>query len=1243
MEEQWDKIRSQIDSKLDNQRQIAVTLLAIEETIKEQNVSLTPVAYFGTLMTMLEEQSKDVFKDSKIEIRRAILYLLNIILPHLAQTILRNKFSQILPILLETLENDKNDASIVRSATGCLETLIIAQEFNAWSQPILKKGFQSLLILSVDQRPKPRKRAHDAVRKILNSSLSSSLSKHPAIGITSEFCLGVIKEHSKSDRQSVIHILSLLKGIVGKWPVSALGKLFENLLHLPKLNDMFLTIATFQVFEELFHNGENNLEMNALEELLKALFDLMPNKQDAQLLPHWLMIVSNGFSAYAKANSNGYAKMFVDFFTAIFSILEVDDQNILVASTNCLSSLIMNGISDDIIQQKVLQPESDNLCLDVLIRTVEGGFNFRYQSAWPCVLEISKALFQRLHRSSQKLLINLLKIVGDVRMDPSFELKEQADRALGAAIASMGPQLFLSVLPLNLQNSENDTGRAWLLPLLKDHITNTELGYFFSNIVPLAERLDQLSSEFRNDNRMIESKVYDTLVQQVWALLPGFCDLPIDLPTSFTGVKAELLGNVIYKKPELRPTIASALENLVEKNKIILNSDEKDEELFKKYHLNKASAKLNVEHLVKYSANYLAVFFNVFNQTPLAYRGYILDVIKVYLTITPAKEISKIFGKVVNLLKQSLANHKPLDSNDQTSSPPMSYTMLDLSVAMIPHLDAKSIGQLCEVVLSLLCNDDPTLQKKSYKILNNIMESDNGKLVILQDIKNLQSKLLDATMASAPAAKKDRLLVLTNTIKLLPSSDLHMIPDVLSEAILCTKEVNEKARTTAYELLVVMCNKMKEGGIIIMSKVTGADQTLPNAQASIDEFVFNMVVAGLAATTPHMISATITALSRLVFEFKNDLDKSRLHQLISTIDNFVNCTNREIVKSALGFVKVITISLDAVFLESHLSQIILGILTWSNEHKSHFKVKVRHIFERLIRRFGYDIINNCVPETDKKLLVNIRKRKDRAKRKKSAAQTTEIDDESGEQSEKISHSKNKPLFNSAYEEALYGSESDLEDSDEGVEPKIRTKPLSKQDKKSSKSWIKEDTDSPVDFLDKGVISKVIGVDPTIKKNSKGIAFSFKESGDGRMIINESDEEISDMPNGSNSSDVAMQEAEDHYREAKQSADGFTRSQNNKIKFNKRNRDGDMELDEIEPIDAIAKRRKKNKQAKKVEIIGKEYKAKHAEGDIKRKGKPDPYAYVPLASMYRKKGQKVSKLSITMKGKVHKRNPKVNKK
>ncbi|CAJ0843356.1 5705_t:CDS:2 [Entrophospora sp. SA101] len=568
-------------------------------------------------------------------------------------------------------------------------------------------------------------------------------------------------------------------------------------------------------------------------------------------------------------------------------------------------------------------------------------------------------------------------------------------------------------------------------------------------------------------------------------LAENVLNLPYDFSKSFTKSTAELLSNMMYQKPELRPKIALALQRLVEKYKTLLDSTHDDAELKKLYKLDRATITKNLEVLQKYSPNFLAVFFNVFSETLPLYRGYMLNVIKAYLEITPLKDLNVFFNKALDLLKQSLETQ-----------------LYDMAVT------------------TLIFKDDGTLQKKGYKLLKQITESENNKSMILENIEDLQNKLSSTVMTTVTPVKNVRLLTFINIIKILPESDLHMIPDILSETILCTKEPREKTRSAAYELLVVMANKMKNGGTVVISKVSEADPNSADVEASINEFVFSMVVAGLAATTPHMISATITSISRLIFEFKEDLDIDLIHQLLYTMDNFVNCKSREIVKSALGFFKVATISLDVDILTPHLSQIIIGLLVWSNEHKNRFKVKVRHILERMIRRFGYDIIEKHVPEITKKRVV----------------------------------------YDSAYDEALYGSET----------------------------------------------------------------------------------------------------AENHYLESKNSSVAFTLGLKQKLKYTNKN-SNDMDIDsyitntntnnkkhikksnEIEPIDAVASRMAKKQKKKEFIPIGKEYKAKKAGGDIKKSGKPDPYAYVPLSSMYHKKGQQKVKISLISKGKVSKRQTKIRKK
>jgi ribosomal RNA-processing protein 12 len=134
-------------------------------------------------------------------------------------------------------------------------------------------------------------------------------------------------------------------------------------------------------------------------------------------------------------------------------------------------------------------------------------------------------------------------------------------------------------------------------------------------------------------------------------------------------------------------------------------------------------------------------------------------------------------------------------------------------------------------------------------------------------------------------------MLLAAIVPLLPRDGLHIIPSLVPEAVLATKEANEKTREAAYDLVVALGRKMEEGGTIKRALVAGMEDEMAEdgmfdpstsclgsslltdwdastAEASIEEY-FTVVAAGLAGSSPHMISATITALSRLLFEFNS--------------------------------------------------------------------------------------------------------------------------------------------------------------------------------------------------------------------------------------------------------------------------------------------------------------------------------------------------------------------------------------
>jgi ribosomal RNA-processing protein 12 len=79
------------------------------------------------------------------------------------------------------------------------------------------------------------------------------------------------------------------------------------------------------------------------------------------------------------------------------------------------------------------------------------------------------------------------------------------------------------------------------------------------------------------------------------------------------------------------------------------------------------------------------------------------------------------------------------------------------------------------------------------------------------------------------------------------------VSSIIAEVLLCTKEVNERARSAAFALIVGI------GDAILGHQAAGAKVITLDAFAT-------TVAAGLAGTTPHMIGATVLALARIIFQ-----------------------------------------------------------------------------------------------------------------------------------------------------------------------------------------------------------------------------------------------------------------------------------------------------------------------------------------------------------------------------------------
>ncbi|KAH0613786.1 uncharacterized protein H6S33_005672 [Morchella sextelata] len=1191
LEAKLDKIRS---PNLQNQKQVAIVLTALESTLTSTSTPFTPTTYLASLLSLLPTTTTNP------SLAAPTIYLLDLITPYAPPALLRARFSQILTHLVPPLSHPTADAPLLRSSIGVLDALLTAQDSSAWAIPQREIGprraLAGLLTLAMDERPKVRKRAQEAVTHILQHPPASPATEHPAADMCAATALTTLTAlsaaHTGGDNNNnnkkgaaadprMMHALQLLRAVVGGgsggFPCRRIDALAAALLAIARSSNEYLVAAALGVFEECFAGlGADEVYHAKLPGVLEAIMELRPGVGDAGVAPAWLAVVARGWEVFAAVDEDKAFAGLPALWGVVAAYLQGAARDVRVSAAQCLVALATTAIPDRALLDVTRSTEG------VLAKVAAGTnelLSVRFQGAWAEVFEVLVALLDKLLWRASPLLNDAVKTIGELRANEGFQGKKEADEVLGHAVRAMGPDAVLALLPLNLVAPKPGApGRAWMLPVLREYVGNTRLGHFREVFVPMSEAFFErvVGAAEGGGEKTVEGKIFETLVGQAWALFPGYCDLPVDLCEAFDQPFAELLANVLYQKVELRADICKGLQSLVDTNKSLLELvADGDDDLVAQRRVSKADAARNIAHLASFSSNLLAVLFNVYSTTLPQYRGFILKCLNSFLSITPHAELMATFAKVTTMLEGALAEaaaqaekpkEKPAPGQDRM--PPMAHTLMDLVIAITPYLPADSHHSLFLIFAATVTNSaDPQLQKKAYKVVPRLAETESGRSALQHKSEELQQFLIAAADKATPPARRDRLAALAQIVEFLPSTDMHFIPSVLSEVVISAKEVNEKARTAAFDLLVLMGEKMRAGGTVVNRRVAHMPADAPDVPATLDEYV-TMISAGLAGSTPHMISASITALTRVLYQFKDDIGAALVGEMVSTLDLFLTSKNREVVRSVLGFVKVCVISLPREMMVERLATLVPNLMVWSHEHKAHFKAKVKHIIERMIRRFGYETVERHVPEEDKKLVVNIRKTRDRKKRHKEAAAGN--DDE--EEEKKPVSKKRQSKFASEFEEAIYGSDSDsASDNDADADSAAAPRATNKRGKATNTTYIVEDEDEPLDLLDRKSLAHISSTRPQRTRIGDRKKPQPKTNEDGKLVLGLDDEQNYEKEGAGAEMDVDVAAGSaggvDAYVQAITGKDAPKRGQRNRVKFSNRGRgEEDDEMEEEREVE-----------------------------------------------------------------------------
>ncbi|NWZ35500.1 RRP12 protein, partial [Brachypodius atriceps] len=1155
-------------------KEICAVLAAVTEVIRSRGGKESETEYFAALMTTLEAVESP-------ESLSAVAYLLNLVLKRVPSPVLIKKFSDASKAFVNIVSSQacSSSTSALRWVLSCLATLLRKQDLAAWSYPITLQVYHGLLSFCVHTKPKVRKAAQHGVCSVLRGSEfmfgDAAPEHHPAAPSTAKFCVQEIeKAGGAKEATTTLHVLALLRDVLPCFPAAVVKTCCETLLRVMTLSHVLVTACAMQAFHSLFSAQASvaclPAELNA--QIITALYDYVPSTSDLQPLLTWLSTMERahinlgrcrwgswlgkGRGGCLVSNLAFLSRLQKDLcwahlprlFSAAMNCFLSPHSQVVSAAAQTLETLLSECIAPHMEDMGTVSASAPGpgayLCK--MFRSVEEGLTYRFHAVWGEVLRVLEIFFETCGKQCHPIMKKCLQSLCDLRLSPHFPYTAEVDQAVGAAVSTMGPEVLLEAVPLEINGKEEtlDFPRSWLLPVLRDNVQGARLGFFTSYFLPLAATLKSRALEFTQAGKSVEAKIYDTLQWQVWTLLPGFCTHPTDVLGAFKGL-ARTLGMAISERPDLRPTVCQALRTLIHKG---CETDAERAEVG------------------RFAKNFLPILFNVYSQSEedggtSAQRRSVLDTVRAYLTITDPQ-------MVCGFLEKASAKLTSPESSEFTR-----LSILDLVVAMAPYADEQSLDSLYRTIQPSLQSKERSMQKKAYRVLEEVCAAPHApcQAFVRSHLQDLQAALLDSLKSAASPAKRPRLKCLFHIVKQLSAEHEPFVTALVPEVILCTKEVSVGARKNAFMLLVEM------GHAFIRFGAT--------PEEALQRFLL-LIYAGLTGSVT-MISCTVLALTRLFFEFKDHLEFSVVEQLLQNICLLLASRTRDVVKAALGFLKVTLLLVDTKLLAKHVQTMLEAVGNLSDDMRRHFRMNLRNLFIKFIRKFGFELVKGLLPVEYHKVLVNIRKaeswsRKQRALKKAAV----DMDEEEAPPPQPRGDSMEEIL-------------ADSEDEEEEEEERHRSKEWRKQARQKGQAWLKEgEDDEPLNFLDPNVSQRVLATKPGPKR-SRGVSHDFQMSEDGRLIIHEEEEELDE-----DEAKGADEEMADVLQDV-----GLHSKKSQKRRFREEPDDEEAEAGTCSQYKAGGSGI--HRPLSKEPAFGAEYRSKKGKGDVKKKGQLDPYAYIPL--------------------------------
>ncbi|GAB6025472.1 pre-rRNA processing protein [Chamberlinius hualienensis] len=1118
-------------------------IAAVAEVIKQKNGKETDTEYFASLLTTLS-----TLED--VDLLAAVVSLLSMVIKRVPSSVLKLKFSESTKLFEELLIKhiESENTNLLRGLIGCLMVVLRVQDIATWHHSSTEQTYNNILALSLHSKPGLRKTAQHAVGCILKGSSFMLEEKrpvtHPAAIHTAKFCIAQLKSDGAAASSTTLHTLGLLKNVMCTFSSRDIRSISEHIFGLMNVNNSVVKKSVLETLHGLFISrpSSDKLSKHVNGQIINVLYEFEPSSTDAQQLLAWITVLKEAHMNLLKLDDQLCLDHIACYFTKLCRLWPSPKKEVYSSITATLKS-ILYSLDGSLIRQIGTQLETNGdlvASAQKIIDSFEKCLSFQHNEIWPCVFQVLAVVFEVLGKVCHPLMKKCLRSLADLRSSPLFQYTSELDYTFGKAVKTFGPRVIMEIIPLSLIQDGTNFEHSWLIPVLRDNVQETELSYFKEYFLPLIGKCQTKIQNFKSDENKVMLKTYELLYYQLWSLFPGFCTLPTDLAESFKSI-AKKLGEILTgTHGDYKLHVLAAIRILINKN---LDNE------------------LNKTELAKYAKNYLPIFFNLYGTEPGTdeqnYEGFrlaVFDTIKVYLQIANPDICQSLFSNGLKLF----------DSKTDSFS---RNAMLDLLRAMLPYLKEDLINKLFETCVPLLESKDRTTQKKVYRIFEELCmgKSETCRDFVKWHLESLKNILASSLSSVVPSAQGPRLRCLNHIVLQLNKEDLKFIYSIIPEIIYCLKENAKKVRQAAGNLIVTIGETFIKFG--------------EKSEEDVIKDYIGLLLAGEALST-HFICSTIIAVGHVVSYFKEHVSSSMIKLLLENLSTFGSIkttttgknTSREIISSVLDFIKAMIGCFNDRMVISHVKTITDILANLNKDCQLHFRIKIRRIFQRLVRKLGYELVKSVVPETYQKLLTYIRKQELRIKKKQDMENGEDDDDDEA---------------STGFQAKTQSIDDILKDSSSEDETEMKSVKSNKTKKTST--WLQEHAETEiVDFLDPKASRNILASKPETSLKTKKVKNDFKIGPDNRMIIVDEDQ---DETKGDKLS--VIDELSDKKKRKRTDDDGS----------------GD-ELIDTKSVASKGSNFGKTKSRKNFNY-GSEYKAKKAGGDIKKDGKHDPYAYVPL--------------------------------